>query len=276
MLSDVMSTPHVGMNIRFSPPARLSRLVVKDKTIHVVREDLLPGGTKQRAISHFVSRSAEGGKRHFVYASPFCGYAQVALAYVCHELGFQCTLFAERAPTESGPKPLHRYSILAASLGAKVHLADSLCDAEVEAAEFAQRVPGTCLVPLGFNSALFKDAMKEELTREWVAIVKALPQVPQVLWLPVGSGTLAGLFAEFVAPTTRLYCVNVHVLCDKDSRVEALRRNPRVTLFSASQAFAEEAYERPSIPSNLHYDAKLWSFIRHHGQNGDVWWNVGP
>lgn len=86
--------PQGGHDIRFSPPARLSRLTVKDKTIHVVREDLLPGGTKQRAVSHFISQSAESGRCQFVYASPFCGYAQVALAYVCRELGFPCTVFA--------------------------------------------------------------------------------------------------------------------------------------------------------------------------------------
>lgn len=118
--------------------------------------------------------------------------------------------------------------------------------------------------------------MREELTREWTNILQVLPKQPEVLWLPVGSGTLATLFSEVIAPGIRLHCVNVHVLRESDSRVEALRRNPRVTLFSASQAFAEEAYERPSIPSNIHYDAKLWSFIRQHGQDGDVWWNVGP
>jgi 1-aminocyclopropane-1-carboxylate deaminase/D-cysteine desulfhydrase-like pyridoxal-dependent ACC family enzyme len=268
--------PRTLQNFQFSPPVCVSSSEVSGRTIYVVREDVLPGGTKQRAAAHYVAQSMAKGNSHFVYASPFCGYAQVALAFVCRELKVPCSIFAERVPTSIDGNSLHPYSALASSWGATVYAADSLNEAQAEAEEFAKRSPGACLVPLGFNSDVFKRQMREELIREWGNVLCRLPEPPKVLWLPVGSGTLASIFSDFVGPGTRLHCVNVHVLAESDSRIEALRRNPRVTLFSSSQAFAERASERPNIPSNVHYDAKVWSFIRDHGEEGDVWWNVGP
>jgi hypothetical protein len=47
-----------------------------------------------------------------------------------------------------------------------------------------------------------------------------------------------------------------------------------VQYFSAEQEFSEMATNRPPVPSNIHYDAKLWSFVKSHAQDGDLWWNV--
>ncbi len=44
----------------------------------------------------------------------------------------------------------------------------------------------------------------------------------------------------------------------------------------SAAAFAEQASLSPPIPSNEHYDAKLWAHILERGRAGDLWWNVGP
>lgn len=53
--------------------------------MQVVRDDLLPGGTKTRAIAALMHQ-AEGGAE-FVYASPAQGYAQLTLAHCARLLG---------------------------------------------------------------------------------------------------------------------------------------------------------------------------------------------
>jgi hypothetical protein len=56
-----------------------------------VRDDLLSGGTKRRALPVLMKSS-----REYVYASPVYGYAQVALAHVTHEAGKRATVFCAK------------------------------------------------------------------------------------------------------------------------------------------------------------------------------------
>jgi hypothetical protein len=261
-----------------SPTVSLSVLQHKDRKIFVAREDLLPGGTKQRAIGHFAIRMNDAGIQTFVYPSPFCGFAQVALAYVCRMLQLNCIIVAEETP-QLDPKnifgQMHGYTSLAKSYGAKIILAKSLADAENKAALLCHGKADYYKAPLGFDCTEYKDLLKFELKKQWEYILRTIPDRPRTLWLPVGSGTLAQVFSEIVSSDTRLHCLNVHVLPQNDTRIQKIRENPAFTLFSSKQKFAEAATELPEIPSNIHYDAKLWSFIAQYGQCGDVWWNVG-
>ncbi|RYZ79617.1 MAG: hypothetical protein EOP06_26860, partial [Proteobacteria bacterium] len=72
----------------------------------VVRDDLLIGGTKQRAIIPFITELRQQGYDNFFYASPFCGFAQIALATAVQLLGVECTIYCEKAPTGG----MHRFS----------------------------------------------------------------------------------------------------------------------------------------------------------------------
>src|SRR5687767_9951013 len=60
------------------------------RLVHVVREDLLPGGTKRRGLHALIVEPAE-----HVYASPTWGYGQVSLAEYCRAAGpgYRATLF---------------------------------------------------------------------------------------------------------------------------------------------------------------------------------------
>lgn len=92
--------------------------------------------------------------------------------------------------------------------------------------------------------------------------------------LPVGSGTLAKTLRAVVPPQITIKCVNVRVLEDSDLRLQQVQQLDNVEFYSSNLVFAEAATTLPSVPSNLYYDAKLWSFIDSHGESGDVWWNV--
>ncbi len=260
---------------QLSPPVQLSILSNKNKKIFVAREDLLPGGTKQRAAAHYVRLMNNEGYDHFVYSSPFCGFAQVALSYVCRILNLNCTIVAERDPNPKNRIGKHTYTRLAESYGAQIVLAKDLSTAELISRRLCTVNKRYLRVPLGFDCPEYKAFLKVELIQQWNAILSVLPRKPKALWLPVGSGTLAQTFSDFVKFETRLHCVNVHVLPQNDKRIQDVRDNPHITLFSSPQPFAEATTDLPSIPSNVFYDAKLWHFIKQHAESGDVWWNVG-
>lgn len=239
---------------------------------YVVRDDLLAGGTKERACRDFLAELAAGEDREFVYASPFCGFAQVALARACADLGQRCVLFAARDPNFED-KRAHEYSKLAASFGAEVVVCDSLTEAHAQSLKFAEE-RGSLIVPLGFDHPGFRRLLTASLKSVWSEILKQSGAVPQRLWLPVGSGTLAKCLRAVVPASVELRLINVNVLRVEDSRLMEVMKLPNVQFESVPESFEEPSTSLPPVPSNLHYDAKLWQFLKREAREGDIWWNV--
>lgn len=247
----------------------LSSLEIDTGTVHVVRDDLLPGGTKQRAIQAYLREAGAAGVTSYVYASPPPGFAQVALAYVCRRLDLDCVLFCELVGDE-----FHEYSLLAESYGATIHRCATLRVAEKEAQAYEDTVARCRKLPLGFADPRYAHHLREAVAREWAHLTADLGREPGRVWLPVGSATLGAVFADVLPGHVELHCVDVRILEPDDHRLSALARRPRVTMYRAAELFAQTCQDAPDIPANAHYDAKLWSFVRRHGADGDLWWNV--
>lgn len=246
--------------------------ITKLHGISVVRDDLLPGGTKQRAVIPFLKGLMQNGHRHFYYASPFCGFAQVALAYAGLVLKTKVTVICERDKRKSVPA-FHLFSILAQTYGANIVMVDSLEEAEHLATARSKAHPRGFKIPMGFNRPEFIENLKCEV-QNVLADIEARNGTIKRIWLPIGSGTLVRTFLSATTQDVKLMCVNVKVLAPDDERIRALSDSPRVKIFNAPMAFHDEAKNLPEIPSNLFYDAKIWSFIEMHGHPGDLWWNV--
>lgn len=262
-----------------SPDCVIEALPLRSPTqvLYVVRDDLLEGGTKQRAALPFLRDVAREGVREFVYASPFAGFAQIALAVACQKLKFECRVIAEADPSLSrGPqgKVAHPFSQLAQSFGARLELVTDLRDASTRASDYAAELPERFNVPLGFDHELYRFYLREAIGLQWQSIRNTLPQPPSVIWLPIGSGTLARVFREVIPLEIPLACVDVHVLAQDDQRIRSVRSLENTRYYSALEAFAEPVRKPPPIPSNAHYDAKLWTAILAHARHGDLWWNV--
>ncbi len=261
------------MDQTFSPPAILEKFELGERNFFVVRDDLLPGGSKQRACGEMLQEFSKGGFESFVYASPFAGFAQVALAFVGSVLGFKIHIICER---DRGPKPeldgKHRFTRLAEKYGAQITLVDTLAQAETKA--FQEASMKIAKIPLGFSCKEFSQAFERELALQWAEISKQIGEAPRTIWLPVGSGTLLGVFKRILKPAMQIKAVNVGVLSDFDQRISQISRDLGSSFFKAPESFFEVAERPPKIPSNIHYDAKLWRFICAHGQCNDLWWNV--
>lgn len=214
----------------------------------VVRDDLLPGGTKRRAVAAVIER----GREH-VYAGPAQGYAQVALAYGCEDAGeTPCTLFVAQRGDDT---PLMSE---ARAHGARYELVVGGVQPIVNAkARAYARFHGARLVPLGFDTDAFRAAL--------VNVARALPVTPAEVWCVAGTGTLARCLAEaWPAATVNAVCVGM-----------AARLAPSIVSHRAPESFADDAQEPPPFPSVTNYDAKAWRFVVRHAKPGALVWNVG-
>jgi hypothetical protein len=242
-----------------------------DRTVHVVRDDLLDGGTKERGLAPLVQDLAASGIRRFVYASPFCGYAQIALASATARIGRDAVVFAGAAPGEDA---LHGYSREAAQRGAHVVRCASLDDAERRAAAFTEDNSDAHKLPLGFACDAFYAAYERSLRAEWRRIEGRLGGAPEQLFVPVGSGTLLRAFTRVVPESVTIEAVDVNVLPPDDPRIAAIAEMPRVRLHRSELPFASPSRAWPRFPSNRYYDAKLLPFVERLAGRSSVWWNV--
>ncbi|MES3037022.1 MAG: hypothetical protein V4736_03870, partial [Bdellovibrionota bacterium] len=248
-----------------SPPIVIDRVKAARGIINVVRDDFLEGGTKQRAAIPFLQECMANGYREFIYASPFCGFAQIALAASAKAVGVQCTLFCEADPNTD--MKAHEFTEIAQSYGARVILAPTLQDAEISAAIYTKGKVDRNQVPLGFNTPRYKYYLCQELTLQWKRL-REIAGNPKNLWLPVGSGTLAQVFRQIISERTEIHCVDVHVLAKDDSRIQAVQQLVKTQYYCAPEKFIEVAGELPPLASNKFYDAKVWQFIQSHSEPG--------
>jgi hypothetical protein len=219
------------------------------RTIRVVRDDRVLGGTKRRALDRIV---AGIDAEELVYATPAYGFAQIALAGACRAAGKRATIFVA-ARSERHPR-----TQLAADLGANVIevKAGRLNVIQSRARKHCEAT-GAYLVPFGMDDEIFVDAMAQEIA--------ALPgEAPTEVWCVAGSGTLTRALQR--------------AFPDAEHHAVQIGRDPDVgnaKLWKAPEAFEEDATDPPPFPSCSNYDAKAWRFIRENASPGALFWNLG-
>ncbi len=213
--------------------------------ILVVRDDLLPGGTKRRVLDSLLV-----GADEFVYASPAYGYAQVSLAYACAARGLQATIFTAKR------KELHARTQEAKRAGAKIVMVPTgyLSNVTAKARDYAA-ASGAHLLPFGFDTPVFLSALAD--------VARSLPLRPAEVWAVAGSGTLSRAL-QLAWPSAQFHAVQV----GKEPDAGAAR------VYVAPERFEDDARERPPFPSCSNYDAKAWRFVRRHASPGALFWNV--
>lgn len=238
--------------------------------VFVIRDDRLPGGTKQRAAVPFVTRLKTDGIKTCVYASPSSGYAQIALAKSCEIAGVRCVIFAERLNGR-----ISNFTREAcASLTTSIEMCESLAAAEIDAQAFAGQQADTFKVPLGFASLAFKADLLDAISERWHNFTQQIGRQPDRIWLPVGSGTLLSIMRLLLPADCCIMAVDVGVLPENDKRIQAAKSTSNTEYVRLNLPFSMPAVVQPPVPSNSYYDAKLWQVIEQHGKDGDVWWNV--
>ncbi len=227
--------------MQFAPP-----LIETYGQVRVVRDDLIPGGTKRRVIDQLLV-----GAEMFVYASPAYGYAQVALAHACRDLGKRVVIF-----TAHRTQP-HDRTREAMAAGAIVEFVPYgyLTNVQAKARAYAKD-SGACLIPFGFDTPVFGRAL--------TTAVRAMAITPPVeVWTVAGSGTMSRALQN-VWPSVPFYAVQV----GRDPDVG------RASLIVAPESFEQRAKIAPPFPSTDNFDAKAWRFICRQASPGSLFWNV--
>jgi tRNA1(Val) A37 N6-methylase TrmN6 len=225
----------------------------------VVRDDLLPGGTKRRGLMAYVQQHSE--YTEFVYASPCEGYAQLGLAHACHDLGRQATVFVPERSTRG----LHTLSQQAERLGAKIiqvrHGRQS--NLKFRAEEYCRATKGAHLVAFGCDHPVVIAAIKE------AALSVPLKKAPTEVWCVASSGVLTRSL-QAAWPHVKHYAVEIGHAPTREQLGEA-------TVFKSTYEFSQDCpeAERPGFESSVTYDAKAWSILQERASPGALFWNVG-
>ena len=214
-------------------------------TLLVLRDDMIPGGTKRRVIDYLLRGATE-----FVYASPAYGYAQVALALACREAGYKATIFTAKRGTP------HDRTLEAMRAEANVVMIPYgyLSNVQSKAKRYAEE-RGARLLPFGFDTPEFG----ERLT----ALAKSLPICPSEVWSVAGSGTLTRAL-QAAWPSARFYAIRVGANADTGV----------AHAYQATEPFERNARRPPPFPSCSNFDAKAWCYVEEYANPGALFWNV--
>lgn len=213
--------------------------------IDVVRDDLLVGGTKVRALPALLT-----GAREFVYASPVAGYAQIALAVAAAAMGVRATVFC------AARKTLHPRTAEAQQAGARIVQVPCgyMTVVRARARDYCA-VSGAKLLPFGFDAPAFIEAL--------AAVASSLSLDPPEVWSVAGSGVLTRAL-QLAWPRALVHAV----------RIGAVPQTGTATVFVAPERFEQAALQPPPFPSCVNYDAKAWQFVSARAVPGALFWNV--
>jgi hypothetical protein len=170
-------------------------------TVYVIRDDVLPGGTKQRATALLFNPHDDT----YVYAGPVFGFAQLALTVCANARNKHATVIV--AKQRSGE--LHPLTARAAALGAHVverGYPNRLKDIQAFSHDYVRQRRRTYLLPFGLDCEVFIQGLVDNLRVSLPGHLLTRP--PQRLWLVAGSATLLAAFAR-LWPNTKFLVVQV-------------------------------------------------------------------
>lgn len=217
----------------------------------IVRDDLIPGGTKARVLPRLYE---EWPEEEFVFGGPALGYAQVAMGWAARWTGKRSTYFV--AQRSAG---LHERTQMAKDAGARIVQvpAGRMSVVQARSKAYAELV-GARFLPLGFDVPEFGAAMAREALRAR----EAIGPVPEI-WTASGTGALARALQQ-AWPDAEHHAVVIGFQPDAGE----------AKLWHAPESFDQEAEFPPPFPSCSNYDAKAWRFMLRHAQPGALFWNV--
>ncbi len=217
----------------------------------VVRDDLIPGGTKRRALPALLADLA-ADTDEVVYASPAYGYAQIAIAHAAAETGCRATIFVAQRRTP------HPRTTAARAAGASiVEVPHGYLTVVTARARDHAAHTGAALLPFGLDHP----TMLAELAHAARGV--PLDHPPREVWAVAGSGTLIRAL-QHAWPHAEFHAVHIG-------------RTPntgRAHTHIVPERFDQPAHDPPPFPSCDTYDAKAWQFLRQHAAPGALFWNV--
>lgn len=239
----------------FYNPLNPQVIIQRYENYNVVRDDLLPGGTKQRGLYHFIGEAMKKGYKSFVYGGPAQGVAQAGLGIAAKILGVEAHMFY------SGRRSI--LSKFAEDVGVNMHPVEgTLVMCKKEAENFVAKDPKRLLLPFGLD----EDEFKKSLIR---ALKQSMPPIKiKHMWVVGGTGVLLNCLYHILPETY------FHVIQVGRPLVSGMFEPSRTQLFVHPKKFNEVTDYMPPYKSIDNYDAKVWYFVKKYGRPDDFIWNV--
>jgi hypothetical protein len=248
----------------------------KKNIVYVIRDDYLVGGTKQRALVKLMEQSEY---ENFVGYGASNGYAMVAGAFAAQLTGkkFDYFIFDIIPPTPAMKKAMDKVfkdniTLHRISPHGKMSELESLVN------EFAKK-NNAYKIEFGMQNDDYLKLLIQNIKIAWINSddQKRINKEPKRLWLVAGSGTILKAL-DTIFPNTQFMVVQVGKKIWPDQLHRISKKSPNSILFISNLTFYQNVPidDRPPYDSLASYDAKLWKFVKQHGQDGDFIWNVAP
>lgn len=239
--------------------------IEKHSGIFVLRDDLLPGGTKSVLMKSIVDEESPGTEE-FVYASPVYGGFQIALAAYCEAHGKKSTIFCAKR------NKMHTNTLKCIALGANVVEVPYgyLTVVEKRARDYCLATPNTKKIVFGA-----KDEKNIKILSDRAAQVFAqMGGAPDEVWCAIGSGTLVTSIASATTTNgTKVYGVQVGAAFTPPPDLG-------ITVIEYEKKFEQPSKWVAPFPSMENYDLKAFEKCvqntRERVLNGAriLFWNV--
>jgi 16S rRNA G966 N2-methylase RsmD len=241
----------------------IKKYQINNININVIRDDLLPFGTKQRALIEYLSNQHY---QEYIYVSPPNGMGQLALAQCSKIIGKKTTIFT---PFQKNKHKITKTISKLSNVSLKEINVTKFSDLYQYATEYLKKIQEQkgndyiFMFDLGFFDKEFIDIMAKNIKSNWKNSFNI-----KRMWITGGSGTVLNALYK-VFPKTHFILVQVGHVIDKK-----YIKPKRTTVLTPPQKFKTEATILPPYPSSRTYDAKIWQFIHKMGEDNDFIWNV--
>lgn len=224
--------------------------------VDVLRDDLLPGGSKSRFLPYLIRDHEE-----VVFGGPFCGGAPVCLSVWGKKLGIKVTLFYAKR------NKLHRNQMTCLENGATIYQVPYgyMSNVQSKAKKYCQDT-GAHFLPLGFDVPEANEPFMSDM-RE----LRRLKGDYDEIWVSSGTGMISRcLGASF--PNSAIKSVVVGL----KSRNENQNYPQNVEIITCPYKFEQDCKTKPPFKSSENYDAKAWEQLMKVGTRGKriLFWNV--
>ena len=270
------TTASKKIKINYNPKLKIiPEKVIKNNgeliTINVIRDDLIPAGSKQRAMIPYFQTSKY---KEFVYVSPYTGAAQISLAYSARVTNKKATIFMyKKRPqnpltkkalklAENNKKHLN---IIEINNGSMKYL-EKLANKYVERIKKEKGEDYITKIGLGFSDEEYKNIFVKKLKEAVPKSLKDKP--PNRIWVPSGSSIILNALYK-VFPASYFLAVRTGKTIWPD-----MYNQNNTKLYETTEFFYDRAKIQPPYPTTSAYDAKAWKFVLEDGEDGDYIWNI--
>ena len=246
---------------------RIESYSTKNGVRHVIRDDLLYGGTKQRAGLNYIKATMTNKTTTLLYTSSYNGYGPVVCALVAKELGLKAIVIlslkafgnsynstvtqAEQSTTVKKCR----------ELGATVIYCITWHDL-VQQGKTLSEDPAVYWIPLGFKDKIYVDYLITSLK-------SIVPPNIKRLWVVGGSGVLC-LALSKILPSSTIFLVPVDLSSTSYGKLHSyVSPQSNVKIIKTLAQIIDTPY--PTIKG---YDSRAWDASVEYGKEGDYVWNV--